>query len=211
MTRCATDTASFQKFNMDKWAQPLGDLNFQRASWIEHKQWFWDLRPLIWTFSDLQFWELTVHKYIGVRCGVNLASVRDLIVWLLLDGSNDMLLVDVVSSVHSIALILPVTLLLRQLEDVLHGGNWIDSDVSYWDVLGAGFHVFIVFMLAAFCRPRRPRLWCTVCKPCTCCYVSREATYCQHCQADSYSCWATDVSMPLTAQVSMYATMIYSC
>ena len=24
-------TASFQKFNLDKWAQPLGDLNFKRA------------------------------------------------------------------------------------------------------------------------------------------------------------------------------------
>ena len=31
--------ASFQKLNLEKWAQPLGDLSFQRACRREHKQW----------------------------------------------------------------------------------------------------------------------------------------------------------------------------
>ena len=44
--------ASFQKFNLWKWGQPLGDLNFQRASWSEHKRWFWALRPSIWNFAN---------------------------------------------------------------------------------------------------------------------------------------------------------------
>ena len=39
--------ASFQKFKLDKRAQPLGDLNFQRACRSEHEQGFWDLRPSI--------------------------------------------------------------------------------------------------------------------------------------------------------------------
>ena len=38
-------TTSSQRFNLEKWAQPLGDLNFQRAFWSEHEQWFLDLRP----------------------------------------------------------------------------------------------------------------------------------------------------------------------
>ena len=38
-------TASFQKFNLDKWAEPLEDLNFQMAFRSEHKKWFWDVRP----------------------------------------------------------------------------------------------------------------------------------------------------------------------
>ena len=48
--RCETffECGQFSKLNLDKCAQPLGDLNFQRAFWIQHKQWFWDLRPLIW-------------------------------------------------------------------------------------------------------------------------------------------------------------------
>ena len=37
--------AIFQEFDLDKWAQLLGDLNFQRAFRVGHKQWFWDLRP----------------------------------------------------------------------------------------------------------------------------------------------------------------------
>ena len=28
-------TASFQKFNLENWAQPLGDLNLQMACWSE--------------------------------------------------------------------------------------------------------------------------------------------------------------------------------
>ena len=44
--------ASFQKFNLEKWAQPLGDLNNQRALWSEYKQWFWDLRPSIWNLAN---------------------------------------------------------------------------------------------------------------------------------------------------------------
>ena len=39
-------TASFH-FNLEMGAQPFGDLNFQRAFRIEHKQWLWDLRPSI--------------------------------------------------------------------------------------------------------------------------------------------------------------------
>ena len=45
------NTASFQKFNLEKWAQPLGDLNFQRASRSDNKQWFWDLRPSTWNLA----------------------------------------------------------------------------------------------------------------------------------------------------------------
>ena len=45
-------TADVQKVNMDKWAQPLGDLNFQRAFRSEHKQWFWDSRPSILCFAN---------------------------------------------------------------------------------------------------------------------------------------------------------------
>ena len=38
--------ASLQKLNLERWAQPLGDLNFhQRALRSENKQWFRDLRP----------------------------------------------------------------------------------------------------------------------------------------------------------------------
>ena len=39
--------ASFQNFNLEKWAQTLGGLNFSRAFRSEDKQWFWDLRPSI--------------------------------------------------------------------------------------------------------------------------------------------------------------------
>ena len=38
------------KLNLEEWAQPLGDLNFQKACWSESKQWFWDLRPSICCF-----------------------------------------------------------------------------------------------------------------------------------------------------------------
>ena len=38
-------TASFRKINMGKWAQPLADLNFQRACSSEYKQWLLELRP----------------------------------------------------------------------------------------------------------------------------------------------------------------------
>ena len=37
----------FSKAQSGKWAQPLGDLNFQRACWSAHKQWLWDLSPSI--------------------------------------------------------------------------------------------------------------------------------------------------------------------
>ena len=37
-----------EKFNLEKSAQPLRDLNFQRTCWSEHRQRFWDLRPWIW-------------------------------------------------------------------------------------------------------------------------------------------------------------------
>ena len=40
-------SANLRKFNLGKWAQTLGDLNFQRAFLIENRQWFWDLRPSI--------------------------------------------------------------------------------------------------------------------------------------------------------------------
>ena len=33
------------RFNLERLAQPLGDLNFRRAFRSEDKQWFWDLRP----------------------------------------------------------------------------------------------------------------------------------------------------------------------
>ena len=48
-------TVSCQTINMEKCAQPLGDLNFQRACWSEHKQWFWDLRPSIWNCANLNY------------------------------------------------------------------------------------------------------------------------------------------------------------
>ena len=41
------DPVSFQRFNVEEWAQPLEDLNFQRAFRSERMQWFWDLRPSI--------------------------------------------------------------------------------------------------------------------------------------------------------------------
>ena len=45
--RLAVHTASSQKFNLGKWAQPLEDLNFHMTCWWETKQWFWELRPSI--------------------------------------------------------------------------------------------------------------------------------------------------------------------
>ena len=42
-----SSTTSFQKDNLDKSAQAVRYLNFQRAFLIEHKQWFWDSRPRI--------------------------------------------------------------------------------------------------------------------------------------------------------------------
>ena len=41
-------TLDFQVLDPEKWAQPLGDLNFQRVFWSEHKQWFSDSRHSIW-------------------------------------------------------------------------------------------------------------------------------------------------------------------
>ena len=38
-------SANFQKLHPETWAQPLGELNFQRACRSEHEQWFWDSRP----------------------------------------------------------------------------------------------------------------------------------------------------------------------
>jgi hypothetical protein len=38
-------TASFQNFDLEKWAQPLGDLNLARACEIESKDWLCDSRP----------------------------------------------------------------------------------------------------------------------------------------------------------------------
>ena len=43
----------FQKFNVDKRDQPLGDSNFQVAFRSEHKQWFWDLRPSVCSASSV--------------------------------------------------------------------------------------------------------------------------------------------------------------
>ena len=45
-------TARFQKFDVDKWARTLGDLNFQRASGSEHKQLLGSSRPSIWTVGN---------------------------------------------------------------------------------------------------------------------------------------------------------------
>ena len=42
--RCA---ASFQELSLEKWALPLGDLNFQRACLRQDKQRSWDSRPSI--------------------------------------------------------------------------------------------------------------------------------------------------------------------
>ena len=36
-----------QKLNLEKWAQPQGDLNFKTACWSENTKWFWDLRPSV--------------------------------------------------------------------------------------------------------------------------------------------------------------------
>ena len=47
-----SNTVSSRKLNLERWAQALGDLNFQRAFWREHKQWFWDLRPSIGKFVN---------------------------------------------------------------------------------------------------------------------------------------------------------------
>ena len=44
----------------EKWAQPLGDLIFQRASFSENKQWFCDFETLKFTFCESKLWELTV-------------------------------------------------------------------------------------------------------------------------------------------------------
>ena len=38
-------TASFQKFNLEKWAQALGDLNSQMALRSENEKWIWCLKP----------------------------------------------------------------------------------------------------------------------------------------------------------------------
>ena len=51
-------TASFQTINLDKWAEPLRDLNFQRACWSETKQWVWDFETLNLTFCAWKLWEL---------------------------------------------------------------------------------------------------------------------------------------------------------
>ena len=62
-------TASSQKLSLDKWAQPLGNLDFQRACWSENKQWsgIWDLQ-----FELLrQLWELTVDAMPWVRWGAH--------------------------------------------------------------------------------------------------------------------------------------------
>ena len=54
----------FTKLNLDKWAQPLGDLNFQRASWSAHKRWFWDLRPSLWNVANWNYenWPYACHQ-----------------------------------------------------------------------------------------------------------------------------------------------------
>ena len=43
---CTAPTVGFQKFMFYLFFQTLGDLNIQRTFRSEHKQWFWDLRPL---------------------------------------------------------------------------------------------------------------------------------------------------------------------
>ena len=45
----------FSKLNLEKWARTLGDLNFQREFWSEHKQWIWDLRPSILNFANRSY------------------------------------------------------------------------------------------------------------------------------------------------------------
>ena len=50
-----SDTASFQKFTLEKWAQPLGNLKFHRACWFENKQWFWDFRPSNGKFANWNY------------------------------------------------------------------------------------------------------------------------------------------------------------
>ena len=45
----------FQKLNLEKWDQPLGYLNFQRACRRENQQWFWDLRPSIWNCANWKY------------------------------------------------------------------------------------------------------------------------------------------------------------
>ena len=42
-----THAAGFQKFNLEAWAQPLGDSNLRRAFRSKPKQRSWDLRRLI--------------------------------------------------------------------------------------------------------------------------------------------------------------------
>ena len=93
-----------QKFNLEKWAQPLGDLNNQRAS-CEHKQWFWDLRPSIWPFAnwDYENWSYsngsegrdknenattiatTITVTVVVNVGANVAATIANCNWLYLD------------------------------------------------------------------------------------------------------------------------------
>ena len=52
LIRTIMATASFQKFNLEHWAQPLGDFNFQRACRSEHEQCFWDVRPSVRNVAD---------------------------------------------------------------------------------------------------------------------------------------------------------------
>ena len=54
--------ASFQQFNLEKRARPLGDSNFQRAVWSEHKQWFWEFRPLNLKSRKWKLWEPTLRS-----------------------------------------------------------------------------------------------------------------------------------------------------
>ena len=43
------------KLNLEKWAQPIGGLNLQRAFRSEIKQWLWDLRPSICNFANWKY------------------------------------------------------------------------------------------------------------------------------------------------------------
>ena len=45
----------FSKVQSWKMAQPLGYLNFQRAFWSEHMQWFRDLRPSMWNVANWDY------------------------------------------------------------------------------------------------------------------------------------------------------------
>ena len=45
--RISESTASCQKFNLEKGAKPLGDVNFQRACLGQDKQRPWDSKPSI--------------------------------------------------------------------------------------------------------------------------------------------------------------------